>query len=95
MVSNYIKGRRFEYEVMRLLEKQGALCFRMAGSHSPFDIIAIFRDKILLIQCKYNTNISGKDLRELYYLKSFLPQNCLINIAYKRKNARKIDFKLI
>lgn len=53
MNKNYISGRRFEYSIKKELEKQGWIAIRSAGSHSPFDIIAIKNDKILLLQLKH------------------------------------------
>lgn len=57
MINRYAKGRRFEYQTMHKLEQQGFIAMRTAGSHSPFDIIAInpATQKILLIQCKAGT----------------------------------------
>lgn len=37
----YKKGRKFEYELMELFRNNGYEVSRTAGSHSPFDIIAI------------------------------------------------------
>ena len=54
MNNNYKKGRRNEYRTMRLLEASGYLCFRTAGSHSPFDVVAVNSCGILLVQCKSN-----------------------------------------
>jgi Holliday junction resolvase len=49
---NYVSGRRFEYVIKKELQDQGWIAIRSAGSHSPFDIIAIKGDKILLLQLK-------------------------------------------
>ena len=49
---NYVSGRRFEYTIKKELQDQGWIAIRSAGSHSPFDIIAIKEDKILLLQLK-------------------------------------------
>ena len=49
---NYETGRRFEYTIKKALEKLGWIAIRSAGSHSPFDIIAIKGDRILLLQLK-------------------------------------------
>lgn len=54
MNTNYKKGRRNEYRSMRLLEAAGYLCIRAAGSHSPFDVVAVGAGSILLVQCKTN-----------------------------------------
>mgnify|MGYP003134653498 CR=1 FL=1 len=52
---NYEKGRRKEYKVCSIMKRLGYdIAQRTAGSHSPFDIIAvnIERKVIKLIQCK-------------------------------------------
>lgn len=51
----YAKGRRNEWKSMELLRKQGWMCFRTAGSHSDWDIIALKADWYpMLIQVKTN-----------------------------------------
>lgn len=52
MVTNYETGRRFEYWVANIFNKQGYVTARSAGSHGAWDVIAINKEKILLIQCK-------------------------------------------
>lgn len=54
MNRNYRKGRRNEYRSMRVLEAVGYICIRSAGSHSPFDVIALGPSDVLLVQCKTN-----------------------------------------
>ena len=41
--TNYVRGRNFEYRVKELLEKEGYIVFRTAGSHGLFDLIAMKR----------------------------------------------------
>ncbi len=53
---NYVSGRRFEYAIKKELEQRGWIAIRSAGSHSPFDIIAIKGNKILLLQLKHYKN---------------------------------------
>jgi len=43
----YIKGRNAEYAVMRILEKQGYVCTRSAGSHFV-DIVAFMKQTSLM-----------------------------------------------
>ena len=52
--SPYRKGYLRELEVMRILRKSGdfPIVFRSAASHSPFDIVALSKNKILLLQVK-------------------------------------------
>lgn len=38
---NYVKGRNFEYAVMRYLRKRGYYCMRAYGSKGLYDVIAI------------------------------------------------------
>jgi hypothetical protein len=53
---NYLRGRRFEYEVVKdlLTNNPNGFAQRMAGSHSPYDVIGYDPDikKIWLVQCK-------------------------------------------
>ena len=58
-MTNYTKGRGFEYWVKHLLEKHNYLVFRTAGSHSPADLIAFDHNCTYFIQCK-----TGKELNK-------------------------------
>jgi Holliday junction resolvase len=51
----YQKGRRAEYKVMHALRAGGWECFRTAGSHGRFDVIAYHKElkKIKFIQVKH------------------------------------------
>lgn len=50
---NYVSGRNFEYNTMRKYENNGyPYTFRMAGSHTIFDVIAVKKGEIVFIQCK-------------------------------------------
>lgn len=50
--ANYRKGREREYRTMRLLESAGYSAYRMAGSHSPVDVIAVDSLGLRLVQVK-------------------------------------------
>ncbi len=50
------KGNKKEWKVMALLRKQGWTVTRAAGSHSPFDLIALKGDQIRFIQLKYGSD---------------------------------------
>ena len=52
MATNYEAGRRFEYKRMKVWRANGAVVMRTAGSHGPFDLIAICDGEVVLIQCK-------------------------------------------
>ena len=51
-MTNYSKGRAFEYRVKRYLEDKGFVVFRTAGSHSQADLIALKHGEVWLVQCK-------------------------------------------
>lgn len=63
---NYVNGRRKEYQYIKLLEDNGFIAFRSAGSHSPFDVIGVHLEKsiIIFIQGK-NDNFSKKQEKEI------------------------------
>ena len=58
--SNYIAGRSFEYQIVKLFKDNGYEATRTAGSHGPWDIIALKRTPtkeyevrlLVLAQCK-------------------------------------------
>ncbi|KKM26101.1 hypothetical protein LCGC14_1588170 [marine sediment metagenome] len=61
----YNKGREKEYNICRRLKKDGfAVAQRTAGSHSPFDVIAINKETktILLIQSKVSKTPKWNEL---------------------------------
>lgn len=63
---NYIAGRNAEYRTMQRLEKRGYFCSRTAGSHGPYDVMAIGPTEYLLIQVSYGeAKKSPADLKAL------------------------------
>jgi hypothetical protein len=53
--NRYAKGRRNEWKSLDYLRKQGWMCFRTAGSHTDWDIIALKRGwSPMLVQVKTN-----------------------------------------
>jgi transcription elongation factor Elf1 len=63
-VKTYAKGRRFEYQIKKLLESQGYTVFRFASS-KPLDLVAIRNGKVMFIECKATPDISLKDKEKL------------------------------
>lgn len=54
-MNRYAKGRRNEWKSKKYLEARGFTCFRTAGSHSDWDIIAIKKaHPLMLVQVKTN-----------------------------------------
>ncbi len=51
--SNYIAGRKVEYEIAKEFRESGYEVIRAAGSHGKFDLVGIIpTGPVLLIQCK-------------------------------------------
>ena len=64
---------------MRLLEADGWLAFRMAGSHSPADVIAVGPLGFRLIQVKSGrANVTPHDRETLKGLDK--PPNCTVEV---------------
>lgn len=74
--ANYLSGRRFEYERMDYYRQLGQTVMRTAGSHGPYDLIALDsrRAIVTLVQCKVVTNVSAaKRLIQKFRLQPPLP----------------------
>ncbi len=62
----YNRGRAKEYRVMELLREEGWVAGRSAGSHSPVDIFAAKKGKVLLVQVKNGqARVKTEELMEL------------------------------
>ena len=63
----YAKGRRNEYKSIKVLEMAGWMCFRTAGSHSNWDILALKRgSQPMLVQVKTNKKPSPMEYGSEY-----------------------------
>jgi Holliday junction resolvase len=79
MNTNYRKGRAKEYASMRLLEAAGYQTFRMAGSHSPVDVIGVDRLGLRLIQVKSGrANVTPQERETLQLLSR--PANSTVEV---------------
>jgi Holliday junction resolvase len=86
--SAYRKGYLHELEVMRILRNSGKfqVVFRSAASHSPFDIVAISKSKVLLLQVKtgkFNFNRELNKLKATQTPKSVEKQLWILNKNWK------------
>jgi len=82
--SPYRKGYLKELEVMRILRNSGKfqVVFRSAASHSPFDIVAISKSRVLLLQVKtgrFNFNKELEKLKTIQTPKSVEKQLWILN----------------
>ena len=62
------KGRRYEYEIQKMFEDAGYTVTRAAGSHSPFDLVAV---KIT------ESPITGEKHKKISFL-------CLVQCKHKK-----------
>lgn len=70
MNKNYRRGYIAERRCANYFASEGYITARTAGSHSPFDVIAINGERILLIQIKrtktkYNANKLIEELKKI------------------------------
>ncbi len=84
---SYRKGRKFEWQVRRLLEKKGWFTVRAARS-KPLDLIALKNGSILLIECKYSSRISQKDKSKMIEISKITYGKPIL--AIKKKYERRI-----
>ncbi|HEU04036.1 MAG TPA: hypothetical protein ENH95_02815 [Nitrosopumilus sp.] len=83
----YESGRRFEYRAKNELLKQNWTVFRMAGSKSAFDLIAVKEQEIIFVQCKAG-KVSKKDrlkIQEAEPINKMFHQRKMICHKIKRK----------
>lgn len=92
-MTNYERGRRYEYKSIRLLETQGFECTRAAGSHGVADIIGFSAATIMLCQVKVDCNPTPAE-REQFELFP-VPTNCVKLFHLWRKGARAPIVKVI
>jgi len=90
MNSNYNKGRKFEYRVKRKLEGMGYFVIRQPKSAFP-DLIAIKRNEVLAVECKYNNRLSSYELFKLLELKRAYGMTPVL--AHKNKREREIKLR--
>jgi len=89
-----VKGRNAEYLAKKELEDNNFFVVRMAGSHSPFDLIAFDVNVVRLIQVKscnkraYTSEVKNAT-KKIENVKNLFPLNCKFEIWMK--NAKKFD----
>lgn len=68
------KGRRLEYRARDILERAGYLVVRSAGSHGPFDLVAISSLGVRLVQVKAN-HVGEAEMESLRDLRGCPPNS--------------------
>lgn len=92
-MTNYERGRRYEYKSIRLLEASGYECTRSAGSKGVADVIAVGKDAVLFVQIKVDCKPTPAEVEqfELFHC----PPNCVKAFHLWRKGAREPIVKVI
>jgi hypothetical protein len=65
MLSNTLQGTRAERRSMKVLEADGYVCTRSAGSRGVWDIIGIRRTDVVLVQVKTRRWPKAQELRRM------------------------------
>lgn len=94
MNKNYRRGRRLEYIIVDMFNSSGWLVHRSAGSHGIADVIAIKKDVVLLIQCKYGTKPTKDERLKMFNSQSNLGKNMFVVLAYKKPRTKLQFFEL-
>lgn len=94
----YEQGARFERAVVQQLLENGALSVvRAAGSKSygmgKIDLVACFKDKVWLVQCKRHGLIGRQEKQEGYELGSVLHNYAHVMLAYYKGGMYFTEFK--
>lgn len=95
-MTNYEKGRRFEYRVRDLFRDHGFFVIRAAQS-KPVDLVCVKNGKTILVECKTNKKAFGQKA-SLKLLKAVALSQAEIVLAYKENrkirllNAKTNDF---
>lgn len=61
-------GTRFEWRVRKIISHKDFFVFRSAGSKTIVDLIAFKKNRILLIQCRANSQYTKEELSQLHAL---------------------------
>jgi Holliday junction resolvase len=99
MNPRYSKGARIERKAIEKLQRCSNLVIRSAGSHSPFDVIAIDGNEVRLIQLKackkFYPNILDSAVKEVRQgLKFKLPENCKAEVWIHEDKKGFIKYEL-
>lgn len=87
-MSNYRKGRRFEYRVRNLFKDHGFVVIRAAQS-KPIDLVCLKNGKSVIVECKVNKqSLSNNGKKELLYLARM--SKAIPILAYREKRKVKL-----
>lgn len=87
-MSNYLKGRRFEYRVRDLFKKQGFIVIRGAQS-KPVDLVCLKDGRSILVECKVRKSSLDKNGR-MELLNMAKTSKAIPVLAYREKRKVKL-----
>ncbi len=73
MIRSKAKGYRTERKATEILRRSDFYVVRSGGSLGPFDLVALRRDAVLLIQCKTNRGPSAEEIERIREYSRSLP----------------------
>ena len=83
LMTNYEKGRRFEYRVRDLFKKHGFVVIRAAQS-KPIDLVCLKDGKSILVECKTNKKALNKNKKK-ELLTMAINSKAIPILAYREK----------
>jgi len=87
-MTNYEKGRRFEYRVRDLFKKHGFVVVRAAQS-KPVDLVCLKDGKSILVECKTNKrSLNSNKRKELLAMAT--TSKAIPVLAYRKKRKVKL-----
>ena len=87
-MTNYEKGRRFEYRVRDLFKEHGFIVIRAAQS-KPIDLVCLKNGKSVLVECKTTKRSLGKNGKKAL-LDMAKTSKAIPILAYKEKRKIKL-----
>ncbi len=82
-MGRYAKGAKLENQVREILEEDGWVAVRSAGSHGVIDVLGVKQNEKWFIQCRVNGNLSQDERVELINLA--VEHSAIPILAYKQK----------
>ena len=87
MGTPYSRGYSFERRVRGVLQDQGWVTFRAAGSRGPVDLVALKAGEVLLAQVKVDGLLSPREREDLFLLSRELQVRVVV--AYRQERDLK------
>jgi Holliday junction resolvase len=87
-MTNYEKGRRFEYRVRDVFKRHGFVVIRAAQS-KPIDLVCLKDGKSILVECKVNKSSLGRNGRK-ELLSMAKTSKAVPVLAYREKRKVKL-----